>query len=847
MDNLEVSQHIADRSIADELKNSYLTYAMSVIVSRALPDARDGLKPSQRRIIYAMHELKLGPRSHFRKCAKIAGDTSGNYHPHGESVVYPTLVRMAQPFNLRYPLVDGQGNFGSIDGDPPAAMRYTEARMTNFAMMMLEDIDKETVDFEYNYDETLKMPTVLPSKFPNLLCNGSDGIAVGMATSIPPHNLTEVCNAILALLDNPDISVDALLKYITGPDFPTGGIICGRDGIVEAYRTGRSRILVRGRVHSEKLKGGKTQLVVTEIPYQLSKTKLIEDMVNSLKLGNIDGISDIRDESDREGIRLVIELKRGEEEEIVLNQLYKFTPLQTTYSMILIALVNNRPELLDLKQMLEIYRDHRVEVIRRRTAFLLDKAEKRAHIVEGLLIALDFIEEVIRIIRSSATVPEAQKALEQRFGLSPIQADAILKMTLARLTGLERNKLEEEYRQLKEEIEGYRAILGDINLVHDIIREDVHEMKTRFGDARRTEIVAAADDIEIEDLIAEEDVAVTISYEGYIKRQPLTSFRKQHRGGKGVIGATTKETDFVYSLFIASTHDYLLMFTNTGRCYWLKVYDIPQVGRVSMGRSIANLLSLRSGERITSVLPVRDFDERFIFMVTRHGTVKKTSLNKFSRPNRAGIYAITLDENDALVSVHITSGDDDILIATRNGMAVKFHESEVREMGRTAHGVAGIRLRGDDTVIGMVPRTQNDNLLTICERGYGKCTDFDEYRRIHRNSMGVINISTNERNGKVVSILSVGINDDLLVITVNGKIIRCPAKGIPCIGRATQGVRIISLDNGDFVSNVTCFTSTGTDEDSENGDEPTEPEVASPQPAPAEIPVENDEPTESEE
>jgi len=820
MDNLEVSEHITERTITEELKQSYLTYAMSVIVSRALPDARDGLKPSQRRIIYAMHELKLTPRSHFRKCAKICGDTSGNYHPHGESVVYPTLVRMAQPFNLRYPLVDGQGNFGSIDGDPPAAMRYTEARLTEVAMLMLEDIDKDTVDFEWNYDETLRMPTVLPARFPNLLCNGSDGIAVGMATSIPPHNLNEVCDALLALLDDPDIDVRDLVKYIHGPDFPTGGIICGRKDILEGYLTGRARLTIRGRVHSEKLRKGRVQLVVTEIPYQLSKTKLIEDMVNALKSGNLEGISDIRDESDREGVRLVIELRKGESEETVLNQLYKFTPLQTTYSMILLGLVDGRPELMNLKRMLEVYRDHRIEIIRRRTVFLLDKAEKRAHIVEGLLTALDFIDEVIRIIRGSQTVPEAQAALEARFSLSKVQAEAILRMTLQRLTGLEKSKLEEEYRKLREEIEGYRAILSDPNLVLDIIREDLHEMKERLGDARRTEIVDEAADIAIEDLIAEEDVAVTISFEGYIKRQPLSVFRKQHRGGKGVIGATTKDGDFVYDLFIASTHDYLLMFTSKGRCHWLKVYDIPQVGRLSMGRSIANLLNLWKDERINSVLPVRDFDDRFLFMVTSGGIVKKTPLKAFSNPKKVGIRALSLDEGDSLVSVYLTSGDDEVVIATRDGMAIRFNERDVRPMGRTARGVGGIRLRGDDAVVGMVPRTPNTTLLTVCERGYGKRTAFDQYRLTHRNGYGVINISTNERNGKVVSVLSVHDTDDILAITEKGKIIRCPVKGIPCIGRATQGVRIISLGEDDRVSNVTRAAASrqgAEDEDDEAG------------------------------
>ncbi len=722
-------------------------------------------------------------------------------------------------FRSRYPLVDGQGNFGSIDGDPPAAMRYTEARMTEYATMMLEDIEKDTVDFEWNYDETLKMPTVLPGKFPNLLCNGSDGIAVGMATSIPPQNLGEVCDALLHLLENPEAPVTDFLNIITGPDFPTGGMICGRSEIRNGYLTGRARLKVRARIHTESLKAGRKQLVVTEIPYQLSKTKLIEDMVDALKSGSLDGISDIRDESDKDGIRLVIELRKGEEEEAVLNQIFKFTPAQTTYSMILLALVRNRPVLLNIKEMLEIYRDHRVDVIRRRTAFLLDKAEKRAHIVEGLLIALDFIDEVIKIIRASQTVPEARAALEARFGLSPLQSDAIMKMTLQRLTGLERIKLEEEFRKLMEEIEGYRAILANIELVHDIIREDIYEMKARASEGRRTEIVDSAEEIEYEDLIAEEQVAVTISYEGYIKRQPLTSFRKQMRGGKGVIGATTKETDFVKDIYIASTHSYLLMFTNTGRCYWLKVYDLPQVGRMSMGRSIANLLELKTGERVTSLLPVRDFDDRFVLMVTRSGIIKKTELQAYSRPNRAGIIALTLDEGDSLINAYLTSGKDEVFIATRDGMAIRFEETDVRPMGRTARGVAGIKLRPGDSVIGMVPRRENAVLLTVCEHGYGKCTSFDMYRLTKRSGYGVINIDTKKRNGKVIGILAVHASEDLLVVTTHGKIIRCAIGGIPTIGRATQGVRIIALNEGDTVANICRADASPEQVDEAEGDE----------------------------
>ncbi|MFA4986886.1 MAG: DNA gyrase subunit A [Candidatus Brocadiia bacterium] len=801
------AQHVVSRNIEEELRISYLTYAMSVIISRALPDARDGMKPSQRRIIFAMHELGLSPGSRFRKCAKICGDTSGNYHPHGESVVYPTLVRMAQYFNLRYPLVDGQGNFGSIDGDPPAAMRYTEARLTHFAMMLLEDIDKDTVDYEWNYDETLKMPTVLPAKFPCLLCNGSEGIAVGMATSIPPHNIAEVCDGILALLAEPDITVDELMQYIKGPDFPTGGIICGASAIAVGYRTGRSIIVVRGRAETESQKSGKKQLVIKEIPYQLSKTKLIEDMVSALKAGNLDGITDIRDESDKDGIRLVVELRRGEDEETILNQLYKYTPLQTSFSVNLLALVANKPELLTIKRMLEIYRDHRVEVIRRRTAFLLDKAEKRAHIVEGLLIALDYIDEVIKIIRASQTVPDAQHNLETRFNLSDLQAEAILKMTLQRLTGLERNKLEEEYKQLQQQIKDFRDILGNLNLVYDIIREDIYEMKAKFGDARRTLIEESFADIADESLIPQEIVAVTISYGGYVKRQPVSVFRKQHRGGKGITGATTKEDDFIKEVFIASTHDYLLLFTNTGRLYWLKVYDVPTVSRTAMGRSIANLLSLKEGETITSMVAVRDFESKFLFMTTKKGIVKKTPLEAFKRPNKGGIIAVGIDEGDGLDSVYVTTGKDEVFIGTRSGMAARFDENDVRSMGRTARGVAGIKLRGGDGVVGMVPRCEGASLLTVCVNGYGKRTDFDAYRLTHRNSYGVTNISTSARNGKVVAILAVRDDEDIIVITSKGKVIRTSVKSIARIGRATQGVRIISLDEGDTVADVSRLPS----------------------------------------
>ena len=816
-------ERIEDLSILDELKDSYLNYAMSVIISRALPDVRDGLKPSQRRILVAMNDLNLGSRSKHRKCAKIAGDTSGNYHPHGEAVVYPTLVRMGQPWNMQTTLIDPQGNFGSIDGDPPAAMRYTEARMTDAASDMLADLKLETVDFVPNYDETTTEPTVLPGRFPNLLVNGAVGIAVGMATSMPPHNVSEVCDALIKIIEDPDCGFKELLEIMPGPDFPTGGIICGRKGIMDGYTTGRGHLVVRGKIHTETTEKGKDLIVVDEIPYQTLKSQIIVKMADCVNSGSIGGISDVRDESDRKGMRIVIELRKDAEPNVVINQLYKHTPLQSTFSIINIALVKNRPLTLNIKQLLQLFVDHRKDVIRRRTRHLLRKARQRAHIVEGLLLAQTDIDEIIQLIKQSANVPEAKQALmakplrlkehatlkqllpaefisakssSDQFLTGP-QADAILSMQLQRLTGLELEKLAKEFVGLSEEIAGYEAILADETLVLDIIREDLYEMKEKFGRPRRTEIIGEVTDFNIEDLVAEEEVVVTISHEGYIKRMPIATYRRQGRGGRGVIGSDTKEGDFIEHLFIATTHDYLLCFTNRGRGYWQRVYDIPSLSRTSKGRSIANLLNLRKDEKLAEILPVQDFDERMLVMATQNGIVKKTVLSAFGNVRRTGVNAITLDPGDDVIGARITTGDDHIILGTRDGMAIRFHESDVRAMGRTARGVKGIKLRRDDRVVDMVVASLGSSLLTVCDKGFGKQTDLNDYRSQKRGGVGLINIKTTERNGKVVALKAVNPNDDLMLISSKGILIRTGLDQLRDIGRNTQGVKLIRLDGGD--------------------------------------------------
>ncbi|MBE3098691.1 MAG: DNA gyrase subunit A [Planctomycetes bacterium] len=835
------------------MKDAYLTYAMSVIVSRALPDVRDGLKPSQRRILVAMNDLGLGPRSRYRKCAKICGDTSGNYHPHGEAVVYPTMVRLAQPFAERYPLVDGQGNFGSIDGDPPAAMRYTEARLMQLAMEMIEDLEKDTVDFQSNYDDTREEPTVLPGRFPNLLCNGSSGIAVGMATSIPPHNIGEICDAILAVVDKPDVEVRDLLRIVKGPDFPTGGLICGRKGILDGYLTGRGNITVRARAHTEDVRGGRTNIVVTEIPYGQIKTRIIERIADCVKNGVIEGISDVRDESDREGMRLVIELKRDADAAVVLNQLWQHTQLQDTFSIINISLDKGRPRTMNLKEMLVAYKNHRIEVIRRRTLFLLKKARAREHILFGLLYCVANIDEIIEIIKKSPDVPTAKARLmakawpfrftslpgkksdaanqllaaatQEPLRFSSIQADAILGMRLQQLTGLEVEKLRDEWAEVKQLIQEYEAILRDERLVLNIIAEDLHEMKEKYADPRRTEIVGEAKELDIEDLIAEESCVVTISHEGYIKRMPQTSYRRQGRGGKGVIGSTAKEGDFIKSLFVASTHDYVLFFTNMGQCYWQKVYDIPQMSRQSKGRAIINMLQLRQGEAIASFICVREFDEkRQLVFATAQGTIKKTALAAFSHPKRGGIIAIRLDKGDRLIDVDLSGGNDEIVLGTRNGTAIRFHESDVRSMGRGATGVRGVSLRKGDTVVGMSLVKPDATLLTVCENGYGKRTEFSEYRTQSRGGIGLINIRATERNGHVVGMMTVRDGDELMLVTQAGQMMRIgvDSKSIRPIGRATQGVRVIRLNDDDklvAVAPVASEEGAGEGEEGGNGAE----------------------------
>ncbi|MFQ5422616.1 MAG: DNA gyrase subunit A [Phycisphaerae bacterium] len=823
------NESIANQPIAEEMQESYLRYAMSVIVARALPDARDGLKPSQRRILVTLNDLHLGPRGGHRKCAKIAGDTSGNYHPHGEGVVYPTLVRLGQPFNLRYPLVDGQGNFGSIDGDPPAAMRYTEARMAAPTVEMMEDIDKETVDFIANYDDTRTEPVVLPSKFPNLLVNGSTGIAVGMATNIAPHNLGEICDALIALIANPDLTVDEIMKVVPGPDFPTGGIICGRAGIRDAYTRGRGSLVVRAKLHTEEMRGGRLRIVVDEIPFGILKNTITERVAGCVKDGRLNEVSDVRDESDRKhAVRLVVECKKDVTEAVVVNKLYRHTPLQSNYTIINIALVGKQPQTLSMKQMMEQYLFHRREVITRRTRFLLRKARQRAHIVEALMLAVGDIDAIIELIKASPNPAEARTRLMARalrldeaaslvkllpdvfvrrvMGrdqfLTRVQTDAILAMQLQRLTGLEIEKLAKEYGKLVEEIEGHEKLLGDPALVMDIVREDIYEMKARFGDARRTVIAGPVGEFRMEELIEDAPMIVTITHEGYIKRVVTDTYRSQGRGGRGVRGSDTKEGDFLAHLFAASTHEYLLFFTNRGRVYWLKVYDIPEMARTARGRSIANLLKLQEHESSTAVLPVSAFEEKFVFFCTAKGRVKKTALGAFSRPRPSGINAIGLDPDDALINVELTSDDEEIVLGTRSGMAIRFKQDDVRAMGRTAAGVRGISLKRDDRVVDMVVIRPAMGLLTVCEHGYGKRTDIGAYRLQKRGGNGVINIRTTDRNGSVVALKAVGDDDELMIITSNGIMLRTAISEMREIGRATQGVRVIRLDEGDRVVSV---------------------------------------------
>ena len=796
MDNLQ------EVSIEQEMSASFMDYAMSVIISRALPDVRDGLKPVQRRILTTLNDLGLSHNKSYRKCAKIAGDVSGNYHPHGEAVVYPALARMAQEFSLRGLLVDGQGNFGSVDGDPPAAMRYTEARMTLLAENLLADIEKDTVDFIPNYDNTRTEPSVLPSRVPNLLLNGSTGIAVGMATNIPPHNLGELCDALVHVLENADATLEEILERMPGPDFPTAGIINGRSGIRSYYETGRGSVQMRARSVVEiNARTNRQAIVVTEIPYALNKARLIEKIADLVREQKIKDISDIRDESDRSGMRIVIELKRDAVGGAVLNQLYKHTQMQTSFGVILLALVNNQPRVMGVKEMLFHFLRYRREVVLRRSRFELKKAESRAHMLEGYRIALDNIEEVIALIRGSKTPEEARGGLMRNFSLTQPQAQAILEMRLQRLTGLERDKIEAEYEELQKTIAHLREVLVDGKLQTSIIKEELLEIREKFADERRTEIVDETSEISIEDMIVEEDMAVTISNSGYIKRNAITLYRSQRRGGKGVMGMGTKQEDFVEQLFIASTHDYMMFFTSRGRCHWLKVHEIPQGGRAARGKAIVNVLQLAAGEFVSAVMPVRKFEpDRYIIMATRHGVLKKTQLTAFSRPRAGGIIALNLDEGDELIGVGQTDGSLDVFLGTRDGKAIRFPEGKVRAMGRSARGVRGINLGKGDCVIGMEVVSPGDIILTATECGYGKRSRVDDYRLTNRGGKGVINIKVTEKKGPVIGIRRVTADDEFMLITIGGQLIRSRVQDVSVIGRATQGVRLIGVKEGDRVA-----------------------------------------------
>ncbi|MFO7783628.1 MAG: DNA gyrase subunit A [Thermodesulfobacteriota bacterium] len=798
-------------NIEDEMKRSYLEYSMSVIVGRALPDIRDGLKPVHRRVLFGMHDLKNFHDRPYKKSARVVGDVIGKYHPHGDAAVYDTIVRMAQDFSMRYPLVDGQGNFGSVDGDPPAAMRYTEVRMTRLAQDFLSDIEKETVDFQENYDGSLTEPAILPTTIPNLLVNGSSGIAVGMATNIPPHNLREVCDAIERLIDEPQVTIGQLVRLLPAPDFPTAGFILGLSGAHEAYRTGRGIIRVRARAFVEMAGKTREHIIVSEIPYLVNKNKLLEKIAELVKEKKVEGISDIRDESDRDGMRIVIEVKKDARALVILNRLYKYTQMETSFGVILLAIVNGRPEILNLKEILEHFISHRREIIIRRTLFDLRKAEERAHILEGLKKALDFLDDVIELIRSSSDPREAKTGLMEEFEFSEVQAQAILDMRLQRLTGLEREKIETEYRRLIQDIERFRAILGSQAMVMGIIKEEIKEIREKFGDDRRTEILAETGEIAVEDLIAEEDMVVTVSHQGYIKRNPISLYRAQRRGGKGMTGVRPKAEDFVELLFVASSHDYLLFFTNKGRVYWKKVHEIPEAGRTSRGKAIVNLLDLQSGERVATTLAIRDFEEgKYVVMATRKGRVKKTELEAYSRPMSRGIVGIKINPGDELISVRVSTGDEDLFMTTRGGKSIRFHEKDLREMGRAASGNIGIRLERGDEVVSMEVIRDGATILTVTENGFGKRTRTGEYRVQSRGGKGILTIKTTERKGPVVYSYQVTDLDQLMIITGQGKIIRLRVADISVRGRNTQGVKLIELAEGE---NVVAVAKVMEDED----------------------------------
>ena len=789
--------------VEEELKKSFISYAMAVIVTRALPDVRDGLKPVHRRILYSMSELGYTPDKPYRKSARIVGDVLGKYHPHGDSSVYDAMVRLAQDFSIRYMLVDGQGNFGSVDGDGAAAMRYTEARMSRLSLELVRDIDKETVDFYPNFDETLMQPSVMPSRYPNLLVNGSSGIAVGMATNIPPHNLGEVVDAVVYMIDHPDCSVDDLMQFVKGPDFPTGGVILGKRGIYDAYHEGRGRIIVRAKSEIEDMGGNRQRIVVTEIPYMVNKARLIETIAELVHEKTVDGISDIRDESDRDGMRIVIDLKRDVNANIVLNYLYKHTQLQDTFGAIMLALVDGEPKILSLRQIIHHYIEHQEDVIRRRTQYDLNKAEARSHILEGLIIALDNIDEVVRMIRASRTAQEAKTGLMERFGLSDRQAQAILDMRLQRLTGLERDKIEAEYAELQKQIAYFRAVLADEQLVLGIIRDEILEIRDKFADERRTEISALDGEIDMLDLIEEEDMVVTMTHYGYVKRLPKTTYRAQRRGGKGVIATTTREEDFVEQMYVTSTHDPILFFTNKGRVYQMNCYEIPEAGRTARGTAIVNLLQLSPGEKVTTMLPfpAEKSEGTYLVMATRKGTIKRTELSEFMNLRRAGLIAIVLRDDDELIGVRRTEGDSDILVGTRDGMSIRFHESDMRPMGRSAMGVRSIDLDEGDEVIDVAFVEEGAQVLSITENGYGKRTDIDEYRLQQRGGKGIKAMNLTEKTGNLAAQLLVHDDEDLLLITSDGTVIRTPVNSISVLGRNTQGVRLMRVGED---SKVVC-------------------------------------------
>jgi DNA gyrase subunit A len=806
-------------NIADEMRQSYMDYAMSVIIGRALPDVRDGLKPANRRVLYGMQQMGLQPGRPPRKCAKIVGEVMGNYHPHGDQAIYDTLVRMAQPFNMRGILVDGQGNFGSVDGDPPAAQRYTEARLTRLGASMMEDIERDTVDYQPTYDDSSVEPTVLPTVLPNLLVNGAAGIAVGMATNIPPHNLGEVVDAITFLLGNQDLTPDERLEGVIarvhGPDFPTAGFIMGKEGILSAYRTGRGSIVMRARAEIETRKNDRESIVITEIPYQVNKARLIEKIAELAREERVRGIQDVRDESDRQGMRVVVDVKKGEPAQVILNNLYKHTPLQDSFGVILLAIVDQRPRVLNLLDACELFIDFRREVVRRRTAFELRKAEARAHVLEGYVIALDHLDEVIALIRAARTPDVARQGLISRFALSEIQADEILKLQLSRLTGLERQKIQDELKELVVRIADLKDILAKPGRIDEIITTELTEIREAHGDPRRTEIVGAANEIAVEDLIVDEDVAISITHTGYIKRTSITTYRSQKRGGRGRVGMKTRDEDFVSDLFIASTHSYILIFTDRGRIYWLKVHEVPDVGPQGKGKAVVNLVQLVDGEKIAAFSAVRDFAAGgFVLLVTRRGIVKKTELTAFSNPRPSGIIALSVEDEDQLKGAVITSGSDEILLGTRQGMAIHFSEADVRPMGRTAYGVWGIDLEEGDAVVSMEVARQGGTVLTVCSNGYGKRTELGEYRLQSRGGKGLINIKTSDRNGPVVGVNFLRAAEEVMLITEKGMIIRLNTADISTIGRNTQGVRLIQLEEGDHLVSVARLAEREEDEES---------------------------------